>query len=357
MRPASGVPWRRGVPYLSERQWGTVREDYSDNGDAWSYFTHDQARSRRLPLGRGRPGRQSATTSSGCASRSRCGTSSDPILKERLFGLTNAEGNHGEDVKEYYFYVDNLPTHAYQRWLYKYPQAAYPYDDLVARQPAPVALSRWSTSCSTPASSPTSRYFDVEVEYAKADARRHRRVASRCTTGGRRDGADPRPADALVPQHLVVAARRPTSGARRALDAAHPCDQRRAPRARHAVPARRARGRAAVLRERDQRRTAVGLDNATPYVEGRHQRPRGRRRAPTRQPGGHRHQGGGPRPPRRARRRVVAGARAPDAAAGPTTLREPLADVDGVDRPPPRRGRRVLRRDHSATGRRPTPRR
>src|SRR5881227_2296633 len=119
-----------GAPYLSERQWGTVREDYSSNGDAWSYFSHDQARSRAYHWGEdGLAGI--------CDERQRMcmavalWNENDAILKERLFGLTNAEGNHGEDVKEYYFYLDNLPTHAYQRLLYKYPQSAYPYGDLL----------------------------------------------------------------------------------------------------------------------------------------------------------------------------------------------------------------------------------
>ena len=124
------APWKLWGPYLSERQWGTVREDYSKRGDAWNYFTHDQARSRAYRWGEdGLAGI--------CDERQRlCFALSmwngqDPIVKERLFGLTNAEGNHGEDVKEYYFYLDSTPTHSYMRYFYKYPQAAYPYDDLV----------------------------------------------------------------------------------------------------------------------------------------------------------------------------------------------------------------------------------
>src|SRR4051794_5066292 len=124
------IPWRRWGPYLSERQWGTVREDYSLDGNAWGYFTHDQARSRAYRWGedglggisddRQRPGFALALWNG-----------KDPILKERLFGLTNAEGNHGEDCKEYYFYLDSTPTHAYMKFLYKYPQEAYPYEDIV----------------------------------------------------------------------------------------------------------------------------------------------------------------------------------------------------------------------------------
>ena len=126
----AGVPWRAWGPYLSERQWGTVREDYSDNGDAWSYFSHDQARSRAYRWGEDGIAGISDDKQRLCLALA-LWNERDPILKERLFGLTNAEGNHGEDVKEYYFYVDNVPTHSYQRYLYKYPQAAFPYNDLV----------------------------------------------------------------------------------------------------------------------------------------------------------------------------------------------------------------------------------
>ena len=144
-------PWKRWGPYLSERQWGTVREDYSENGDAWNYFPHDQARSRAYRWGED-GWRHQRRPPACCASRSRCGTASDPILKERVFGLTNSEGNHGEDVKEYYFYLDSTPTHSYMKYLYKYPQAAYPYDDLVTTNRGR-GKHEPSTSCSTPASS------------------------------------------------------------------------------------------------------------------------------------------------------------------------------------------------------------
>ena len=127
----AGVPWRSWGPYLSERQWGTVREDYSDSGDAWSYFSHDQARSRAYRWGEDGLAGISDDQQRLCLAVA-LWNERDPILKERLFGLTNSEGNHGEDVKEYYFYVDNLPTHSYQRYLYKYPQDEFPYNDLVA---------------------------------------------------------------------------------------------------------------------------------------------------------------------------------------------------------------------------------
>ena len=124
------MAWKRWGPYLSERQWGTVREDYSDNGDAWNYFTHDQARSRAYRWGEDGLGGISDDHQLLCFALA-LWNGRDPILKERAFGLANSEGNHGEDVKEYYFYLDSTPTHSYMKYLYKYPQAAYPYDDLV----------------------------------------------------------------------------------------------------------------------------------------------------------------------------------------------------------------------------------
>jgi hypothetical protein len=161
-----GVPWRAWGPYLSERQWGTVREDYSQNGDAWSYFSHDQARSRAYRWGEDGLAGISDEKQRLCLALA-LWNERDPILKERLFGLTNAEGNHGEDVKEYYFYVDNLPTHSYQRWLYKYPQAEFPYNDLVAVNRA---RSRHELEYELVDTGifDEGRYFDVEVEYAKA---------------------------------------------------------------------------------------------------------------------------------------------------------------------------------------------
>ena len=126
-----GIPWRLWGPYLSERQWGTVREDYSENGDAWNYFSHDQARSRAYHWGEDGIAGISDEKQRLCFALA-LWNGKDPILKERMFGLTNSEGNHGEDVKEYYFYLEFTPTHSYMKMLYKYPQAAYPYGDLVA---------------------------------------------------------------------------------------------------------------------------------------------------------------------------------------------------------------------------------
>ena len=124
------VAWKQWGPYLSERQWGTVREDYSENGDAWNYFTHDQARSRAYHWGEDGLAGFSDDHQRLCFAIA-LWNGKDPIIKERLFGLTNSEGNHGEDVKEYYYYLDSTPTHSYMKYLYKYPQNAYPYSDLV----------------------------------------------------------------------------------------------------------------------------------------------------------------------------------------------------------------------------------
>ncbi len=123
--------WKHWGPYLSERQWGTVREDYSPGGTAWEYFPHDHARSRAYRWGEDGIAGFSDAEQLVCLSLG-LWNGHDPILKERLFGLTNAEGNHGEDVKEHYFYLDATPTHSYLKMLYKYPHRAFPYADLVA---------------------------------------------------------------------------------------------------------------------------------------------------------------------------------------------------------------------------------
>jgi hypothetical protein len=161
-----GVPWRRWGPYLSERQWGTVREDYGGGQDTWSSFTHEQARSRAYRWGEDGLAGISDDQQLLCLALA-LWNERDPILKERLFGLTNAEGNHGEDVKECYFYLDATPTSSYLRMLYKYPQAEYPYADLVtvngARGKSEPEYELLDTGIFD-----EGRYFDVEVEYAKA---------------------------------------------------------------------------------------------------------------------------------------------------------------------------------------------
>jgi hypothetical protein len=158
--------WKAWGPYLSERQWGTVREDYSENGDAWNYFSHDQARSRAYRWGED-------GIAGVCDERQRLclalalWNGADPILKERMFGLNNSEGNHGEDVKEYWFYLDSTPTHSYLKCQYKYPQRAFPYLDLVStngrRSKQEMEYELLDTGIFD-----EDRYFDVVVEYAKA---------------------------------------------------------------------------------------------------------------------------------------------------------------------------------------------
>src|SRR5713226_9094835 len=158
--------WKRWGPYLSERAWGTVREDYSPHGNAWEYLSHDHARSRAY--------RWNEDGIAGICDRHQkicfalaLWNGRDPILKERLFGLTGNEGNHGEDVKECYFYLDSTPTHSYMKWLYKYPQAAFPYERLVAEN-ARRGRDVPEFDLLDTGVFDGDRYFDVFVEYAKA---------------------------------------------------------------------------------------------------------------------------------------------------------------------------------------------
>ncbi len=162
------LAWKKWGPYLSERQWGTVREDYSEDGDSWKYFTHDHSRSRAYRWGEDGLAGISDDKQRLCFALAMW-NGKDPILKERLFGLTNGEGNHGEDVKEYYFYLDNTPTHSYMKWLYKYPQKPFPYDDLVSTNAARNRKEPEYELLDTGAFA-EDRYFDVFVEYAKAQA-------------------------------------------------------------------------------------------------------------------------------------------------------------------------------------------
>jgi hypothetical protein len=159
------VPWKAWGPYLSERQWGTVREDYSPGGDAWNHFTHDQARSRAYRWGEDGIAGVSDERQRMCLALA-LWNGADPILKERMFGLSNGEGNHGEDAKEYWFYLDSTPTHSYMRCLYKYPQREFPYNDLVAtnarRGKQDMEYELLDTGVFD-----DDRYFDVVVEYAK----------------------------------------------------------------------------------------------------------------------------------------------------------------------------------------------
>jgi hypothetical protein len=159
--------WNRWGPFLAERAWGTVREDYSADGDAWNYFPHDHARSRAY--------RWNEDGLAGICDRHQylcfalaLWNGRDPFLKERLFGLASEEGNHGEDVKEYYFYLDNTPTHSYMKYLYKYPQAAFPYEQLLIENARRTRLDAEYELADTGIFS-QDRYFDVVVEYAKRE--------------------------------------------------------------------------------------------------------------------------------------------------------------------------------------------
>ena len=160
------LAWKKWGPYLSERQWGTVREDNSASGDAWNSFSHDQSRSRAYRWGEDGLAGISDDQQLLCFALA-LWNERDPILKERLFGLTNSEGNHGEDVKEYYFYLDSTPTHSYMKYLYKYPHTAYPYGDIIEsnarRGRAGLEYELLDTGVFD-----QDRYFDVFVEYAKA---------------------------------------------------------------------------------------------------------------------------------------------------------------------------------------------
>ena len=321
-----GVPWRTWGPYLSERQWGTVREDYSESGDAWSYLSHDQARSRAYRWGEDGLAGISDDQQRLCFAIA-LWNERDPILKERLFGLTNAEGNHGEDVKEYYFYVDNVPTHSYQRWLYKYPHAAFPYEDLVltnrSRSKRDMEYELLDTGVFD-----DGHYFDVEVEYAKLEPED---LLCRITVHNRSTGAGlaARASSSVVSQHVVVvsrpaeapAVRTGCAGARR---------QGRARRSRGLLSVFRSGRGAAVLRERVELTAPLGGRGRPRLPEGRHRRSRGAwdRHG---EPGARGDQGRGAAPADGGRRRPADDARATHPR-GAGAAHEPL-----------RRRRRLLR--------------
>ncbi|HXD20318.1 MAG TPA: hypothetical protein VN654_25055 [Vicinamibacterales bacterium] len=184
------TPWKKWGPYLSERQWGTVREDYSANGDPWTYFPHDHARSRAYRWGEDGIAGISDDRQQLCFAIA-LWNGRDPILKERLFGLTNGEGNHGEDVKEYYYYLDSTPTHSYMKCLYKYPQCAFPYEDLVNTNRSRSRHDQEYELIDTGVFD-EDKYFDVVVEYAKASPED---VLIRITATNR--GPDAAPLDVL----------------------------------------------------------------------------------------------------------------------------------------------------------------
>src|SRR5512132_1152041 len=159
------VPWKKWGPYLSERQWGTVREDYSEGGDAWAYLPHEHARSRAYRWGEDGMAGFSDVEQRLCLGLA-LWNGRDPILKERLFGLSGNEGNHGEDVKEYYFHLDNTPTHSYMKLLYKYPQREFPYERLVTENQRRLGTGPEFELLDTGIFD-DNRYFDIFIEYAK----------------------------------------------------------------------------------------------------------------------------------------------------------------------------------------------
>ena len=184
MRRRQGVGWRQWGPYLSERQWGTVREDYSDNGDAWNYFTHDQARSRAYRWGEDGLAGHLRRRSGCCASRLALWNGQDPILKERLFGLTNPEGNHGEDVKEYYFYVDNTPDPLVDALALQVPAGRVPLRRPGARPTGRAGSDDLEYELLDTGVFDDDRYFDVAGRLRQGRARRTCWSASRCANRG-----------------------------------------------------------------------------------------------------------------------------------------------------------------------------
>ncbi len=283
---------------------------------------HATTRRARAPTAGARTASPASPTTSSCsASRSRSGTARDPILKERLFGLTNSEGNHGEDVKEYYFYLDSTPTHSYMKYLYKYPQAAFPYDDLVDDEPRAAARSELEYELLDTGVFDDDRYFDVFVEYAKAVARRHPDPDHRRQPRARAGDAAPA-ADALVPQHLVVGRRQPRSPSCAASpDGARRASWSRVARASSATATSTATATAPLLFTENETNTErlFGTPERDAVRQGRHQRlrrPRPARRGESRRTRA-------PRPPRTTRSTV---------AAGRAAVRPPAADADGARR-------------------------
>ena len=314
-------PWYEWGPYLSERAWGTVREDYSASGDAWSFFPHDHARSRAYRWNEDGMAGISDVRHELCLALA-LWNGRDPILKERMFGLTGPQGNHGEDVKEYWWYLEGLPSHALLRWRYHYPQAAFPYEQLVdhGRGLQDPELELLDTGVFD-----DDRYWSVEVTYAKAspdgDPPAHRAHEPRP-----RRGDAPRPADAVVPQHLAVGRDGDASADRAGRRRRWSSRSMRSPatgwRPRPAPDGSRPE---ALFCENETNTARVfGTDPSDAVPEGRDQRPRGLGPAHG-QPGRRRHQGGVPlRGDRRRAEHGRAAAPAPSAGgqAGPKKARK-----------------------------------
>ena len=264
-----GVPWRKWGPYLSERQWGTVREDYSDDGDAWDYFSHDQARSRAYRWGEDGLAGISDDRQRLCFALA-LWNGKDPILKERLFGLTNSEGNHGEDVKEYYFYLDSHADALVHEVPLQVPAGGVSRTTTSSRRTAARSRHELEYELLDTGVFDDDRYFDVFVEYAKASPED---ILIRITVAQPRAGGGDaaRAADALVPQHLVVGRRR-ARGRRCGRPATPASIAASHPELGRALPLLRGRAGAAVHRERDQHRAALRRAEPHPVRQGRHQR-------------------------------------------------------------------------------------
>ena len=313
--------WYLWGPYVSERQWGTVREDYSPGGTAWEYLPHDHARSRAYRWGEDGLAGFCDVEQRLCLGLA-LWNGRDPILKERIFGLTGNQGNHGEDAKEYWWYLDALPSHAWNRWRYHYPQREFPYGDLVAENARRGKLDPEYELLDTGVFD-EDRYWIVEVDYAKGDPE-DILMTVRVTNAGPE-------ADTL---HVL-----PTAWYRNTwaweVDGAKP--ELRAGGASRVVTehpflgqlelvaqtAGAGRPEAAVLRQRDERGEAVRHRLGEPDAEGRHQRPRrrGRRHGRSGAPGRRRRSGTRRASSRARRSRCACGSGRPRAAAirGPTS--------------------------------------
>ena len=267
--------WKKWGPYLSERQWGTVREDYSPDGDAWNFFTHDHARSRAYRWGEDGLAGISDDQQRLCFALA-LWNGKDPILKERLFGLTNSEGNHGEDVKEYYFYLDSTPTHSYMKYLYKYPQAAFPYADLVEtnrrRSRNEMEYELLDTGVFN-----DNRYFDVFVEYAK-DGPDDMLVQITAVNRGPETGRATSITDPVVSQRLgildcpIQQSGRETHPQADQGSGGRECDRGAAFDAGHVLSVLRRQGAAALLREHHEQRPALSrTTECQPVRQGRDQ--------------------------------------------------------------------------------------
>ena len=283
------VPWKAWGPYLSERQWGTVREDYSAGGDAWDYFPHDQARSRAYRWGED-------GIAGICDERQRLclalalWNGADPILKERMFGLTNGEGNHGEDVKEYWFYLDSTPTHSYLKCLYKYPQRDVPVRRPGRRPTRARGKQDFEYELLDTGIFDEDRYFDVVVEYAKAAPDDILMLRHRAQPRPGRGDAAPA-ADAVVPQHVVVGRRRRRSPRWRADGGGGA--RRRTPSSASGCCTPTRSAELLFCENETNNERLFGAPNASPYVKDAindYVVARRRRRG---QPGAHGHQGRG----------------------------------------------------------------